>query len=168
MVECDTNGDGKIAGAELDKHPGLKAAISRLDPSGKGQVTREMISTRIKAWDKSKLGGMAIGCTVTRNGKPLESATVKFVPEKFLGTWSSTAAGETDKNGQARLSVPVPSDLPADMRPPPGVRLGFYRVEITKPGERIPAKYNTDTILGQEVAMDAIALGEVLNFDLSY
>jgi hypothetical protein len=30
----------------------------------------------------------------------------------------------------------------------PGVAQGFYRVEITKAGENIPAKYNTATILG--------------------
>jgi len=43
----------------------------------------------------------------------------------------------------------------ADPRVPAGVPLGFYRVEVSKAGENIPAKYNTDTTFGQEVAPDA-------------
>jgi hypothetical protein len=43
---------------------------------------------------------------------------------------------------------------------PHGVRPGFYRVEITKPGEKIPAKYNTEAILGQEVVIDAKGIEE--------
>jgi len=34
-----------------------------------------------------------------------------------------------------------------------GVAPGFYRVEITKTGENIPAKYNTETSFDQEVAI---------------
>ena len=61
-----------------------------------------------------------------------------------------TATGKTDQNGMAMLSIPTSG--PGD---PPGVAPGFYRVEITKDGEKIPAKYNTETIFGQEVALDA-------------
>ena len=39
--------------------------------------------------------------------------------------------------------------------PGTGMCPGFYRVEITK-GNEIPAKYNTATILGEEVAGDAL------------
>ncbi len=44
----DTNHDGKISGAELDKCPDIKAALLQIDPSGKGEVTAEMITARIK------------------------------------------------------------------------------------------------------------------------
>ena len=33
----------------------------------------------------------------------------------------------------------------------PGLSPGFYRVEITKEGDNIPAKYNTATTLGLEI-----------------
>ncbi len=165
--QCDTNRDGKISGTELDHCPGLKAAVSRLDPSGNGEITAAMITARIDAWQKSKLGRMSYGCIVTRNGKPLEGATVKLVPEKFLGHWITTATGISDKNGQADIAVAVPSTLPAGRRMPRGLPPGFYRVEITKPGEKIPAKYNTKTVLGQEIAMDA-GIEDGIRFDLTY
>ena len=44
---------------------------------------------------------------------------------------------------------------------------GFYRVEITK-GNEIPAKYNTETILGQEVAADVAGISSRLVFELEY
>ena len=73
------------------------------------------------------------------------------------------AAGKTDQNGMAMLSVPTKG--PGD---PPGVAPGFYRVEITAPGMNIPAKYNTETTLGQEVALDAKGIQEGINFDLKF
>jgi hypothetical protein len=166
IAQFDTNRDGVIQGAELDKCPELKAALDRLDPNGRGAVTAEMIAARIEAWDKSRLGRMFLECSVTHNGKPLEGALVKFVPEAFLGfddpRW--TASGKTDKDGRARISVPVSGDR----EDPPGVPPGFYRAEITKPRDKIPAKYNTQTILGQEVAIDAKGIEESIKFDLDY
>ena len=44
----------------------------------------------------------------------------------------------------------------------------MYRVEITKDGENIPAKYNTETILGQEVSLDNIDLQMGIKFNLKY
>jgi len=41
-------------------------------------------------------------------------------------------------------------------------------VEITKPGEKIPAKYNTDTIFGQEIAIDAKGIMEGIRYELEY
>jgi hypothetical protein len=161
----DTNKDNKISGAELDKCPGLKAAVTKVDPGNEG-VTAEMVSNRIKAWQNSKLGRMSLACTVTRNGRGFEGAEVKFVPEKFLGLddpkW--IASGKTDMNGMVMLSVPTSGER----EDPPGVPPGFYRVEITKPGMNIPAKYNTETILGQEVANDAVGIMEGIRFDLKF
>jgi hypothetical protein len=158
----DADKDGKIDGAELDKCPGLKAALSKVDPSNQG-VTADMVTARIEAWQKSKLGRMSLSCRVTHNGQPLAGAEVNFVPEKFLGTNIQTAKGKTDTNGMAMLSVPTKGQ-----GDPPGVAPGFYRVEITKQGDNIPAKYNTETTLGQEVALDAKGIQEGINFDLKY
>ncbi len=158
----DADKDGKIDGAELDKCPGLKAALSKVDPSNQG-VTADMITARIEAWQKSKLGRMSLSCRVTHNGQPLAGADVNFVPEKFLGTNIQVAKGKTDTNGMAMLSVPTKGQ-----GDPPGVAPGFYRVEITEPGANVPAKYNTETTLGQEVALDAKGIQEGINFDLKY
>ena len=48
-----------------------------------------------------------------------------------------------------------------------GLSPGFYRVEITKDGEKIPAKYNTETTLGAEVAGGSEARNG-LKFELQY
>jgi hypothetical protein len=159
----DANKDGKISSDELDKCPGIKAALAQIDPSGKGEVTDGKIAARIKAWQASRLGRMSISCTVKHDGKPLADATVKFVPEKFLGENVKTASGKTDANGVAMISIPT-----TDRKDPPGVAPGLYRVEITKADEPIPAKYNTETTLGQEVALDAAHIREGLKFDLEY
>ena len=163
MQQFDVNGDGKISGAELDKCPGLKAAIDQIDPSGKHEITAAKITARIHAWQASKLGRMSLACHVLHDGKPLEGAEVRFVPEKFLGKNIRTATGKTDQNGVAMLSVPTtgPMDLP-------GVAPGFYRVEITRPDENIPAKYNTATTIGQEVAIDAQGINQGIKFNLTY
>ena len=44
---------------------------------------------------------------------------------------------------------------------------GYYRVEITK-GSEIPAKYNTATILGEEISGDAVRRPDNLEFKLEY
>jgi hypothetical protein len=168
ISQYDKNGDGRISGEELDKCPGLKAAIGRIDQSGSGDITADTIAARIKAWEKSHVGGIALSFTITHNGTPLGDADVKFVLEKFLGDCVTVATGKTDKNGVARItSEPLGSQ---DRRQ--GIATGFYRVEITKPGENIPAKYNTNTILGQEIAIDAKGIpkksGETINIDLTY
>jgi hypothetical protein len=95
--------------------------------------------------------------------QPVGRADVKFVPEKFLGEAIQTAMGKTDQNGVAMISVSAtgPSDVP-------GVAPGLYRVEITKAGANIPAKYNTASTLSQEVALDARGIREGIRFDLKY
>jgi hypothetical protein len=161
MFDADKN--GSISGAELDKCPGLKAAIARLDAGGQG-VTAEAIAARIKDWQESKAGRLAFACIVTRNGAPLADAEVKFVPEPFLGSNMPVAVGKTDKNGMARISIPTSGE----QYDQPGVPPGFYRVEITLADGSIPSKYNTETILGQEVAIDSGVLQNDIRLDLQF
>jgi hypothetical protein len=161
----DTNKDGKLSGEELDKCPGLKAAIEQVDLNGTGEITADMITERIVAWQRTKLARMTVSCKVLQNGQPLADATVRFVPEQFLGKNVKVATGKTDRNGLAMMSIPTTGP-----RDPPGVAPGWYRVEITREGENIPAKYNTATIFGQEVANDAKGIRDMkgIKFDLEY
>jgi hypothetical protein len=163
----DTNKDGKISGDELNKCPGLKAALAQVNASGGDYVDYDMIKARIQAWQATRLGRMSLRCSVMHNGQPLANADVKFVPEAFLGLdlakW--TAAGKTDENGNAMLSVPT---NPQDRSDLPGVTTGFYRVEVTCPTMQIPAMYNANTILGQEVALDAKGIQEGIRFDVNF
>ena len=97
------------------------------------------------------------------NGRPLDGANVRFVPETFLGPNIPTATGVTDQNGVAMLSIPT-----GGVGGPPGVPPGFFRVEITKRGPKIPAKYNKETIFGQEVAIDTPTIRTGIKFDLEF
>ena len=102
-----------------------------------------------------------------RKGKGLDGEDAKFVPEKFLGLGDDPkwiASGKTDQNGMVDAQC-------ADQRQAGVLCWAFprlYRVEVTKQGLEIPAKYNTETILGQEVANDAAGIMEGIRFDLSF
>ena len=137
-----------------------------MTPTGDG-ITAEMIAKRINAWLNRKTGRMSIFCTVFRNGKPLEGAEVKFVPEKFLGLGGDPkwiATGKTGATGMTGPSVPTSGER----TDPSGVPPGFYRIEITKPGLNIPAKYNTATVLGVEIARDAPSAENFVRLDLEF
>lgn len=159
LERYDTNQDGRIAGAELESCPALQAAMARIDLAPDGTITAEKIAARIKAWQATKVGRLPAFCTVRQHGRPLADADVRLVPEPFLGDKVPAGSGKTDENGQAWISV---SGLaPGD---PAGIAPGFYRVEITKAGQPIPAKYNSATILGLEAAPD---VSDTFTFDLN-
>ena len=70
-----------------------------------------------------------------------------------------------DASGACWIVAPV--DKPGD--PPNSIAPGFYRILVTKEGESIPAKYNTETILGQEVSGDNPNLKQGMpTFNLEY
>jgi hypothetical protein len=164
IEQYDADGNGKIDGEELNKAAGIKGAMQKIDTNGDGAVTADEIYARIEAWEESKVGRTSQSVQVTRNGQPLVGATVKMVPEGFLGDDIQPASGETDQRGVARPKLPAEAD-PEGLG---GMQVGLYRVEITKPGENIPARYNTETELGVEVAQDMAEAESGIQFDLTY
>jgi hypothetical protein len=166
MELFDTNKDGKISGAELDKAPGLKASLTILGTNKDQGVTADQIKARAQKWLDSKAARMRFTVVVLRNGQPLAGATVKLVPEKFLADYlTETPQGITSDSGSALISLPI---IPGPNGAPSGMSPGIYRVEITKDGENIPAKYNTATELGQEVSKDNEALYYGTKYNLTY
>ena len=148
MAQYDADGNGSIADQELEKAPALKYAIGRIDANGDGAIVAKEIANLVQAWMDSDLGRRSVDCIVTRRGTPLTGATVTLDPEPFLGDKLQPATGVSDERGEVALSIPVSPEEP------PGVAPGLYLVRITKVGEEIPAKYNTNTIFGYEVADD--------------
>jgi hypothetical protein len=142
----DTNKDGQIDGAELDKSPALKDLAAKLNLRDQG-ITADLVANRIQAWQQKRVGLIMTTCRVTLNGQPLGGAEIKFLAEKFLGDKFKIAAGKTDQAGIAMISVPI--EGPQD---PSGVPLGLYRIVVTKPGLEIPAKYSNEeqSVLGVE------------------
>lgn len=162
MEQYDANKDGVVKGDELDKAPSLKSALKQLDTNNDGGVDAGEVTARIRRWQDSKVGKMAVSCIITFNKKPLAGAKVTFEPEKFLGANLKPCEGTTDASGAVSLT---------DGGDPPGCPPGFYLVRISKQEggkELIPAKYNTQTTLGKEIALDAEGMQEgAIRFDLT-
>jgi hypothetical protein len=155
MELYDGNGDGKVAGAELDKVPAIKAALPRLDTDNDGGVSADEVAARVNAWKEMRSALATVRCHIMLDGHPLVGAKVTFEPEPFLGDEIKTASATTNPYGDVAPTVP-PEERP-ESGLPGGVHFGLYKVRISKIAngkETIPAQYNTETTLGQEVSYD--------------
>jgi hypothetical protein len=159
--QYDSDGDQAIGEAELAKSPGLKSAMARIDKDNNKKMSADEINQRVSAWRNSRVGVAQCTVTVRQQGRPLENAQVKFIPEKFLGESLSIAQGVTNGRGMAPMKI---SEEPDGV----GAHLAFYRVEISKivdGKETIPAKYNSNSELGLELAIDVFESSSPI-FDL--
>ena len=145
----DTDSDGSLNAAEIAKCPGMLAEIKSYDRDGNGLVSRDEIADRIKDLRKHGVGLTRLNCDVTVNGRGLKDATVEFEPEPYLGGEIQAARGITDADGVAQMAIPA-EKLPVDQHDLKAVHYGTYKVRITHPKLKLPAKYNTDTTLGYE------------------
>ncbi|MCH2114224.1 MAG: hypothetical protein MK171_04855 [Pirellulales bacterium] len=146
----DADGDGKLSRTELVGCPGLLVSISKYDTNGDRHLGEEEVSSRLASMYSGGVGLTIRQCSVLVGGRPLSGATVRLIPEEFLGGAVLTAEGVTDVNGQAQLAVDD-AKLPADQRGLDAMQPGVYRVEITHPNRKIPKRYNSETTLGHEV-----------------
>jgi hypothetical protein len=169
MEIYDKDGDGFIAGAELDEAASLKAAMATLDTDKDGKVSEDEIVKRIETWQSTSVGITSVDCRVTLDGKPLEGATVTFEPETYLGDGVLTAIGETAYGGICNPSIPKENRPSPDW--PSGIQYGLFKVRVSKQDngkELIPPKYNTETILGQQISFDDPALkSQLIKIDLT-
>lgn len=159
MEMYDKNGDGVVSGPELENSPSLKEALPRLDTNGDKGVSADEVAARVNAWKDLKSGLISGACHVTLDGEPLTGATVVFEPEAFLGDQTKKAEGVTNPYGNAAPTL-AKEDRP-DPKSPSGAQLGLYLVRISKVvngKETIPAQYNTQTTLGQELSADDPAI----------
>jgi hypothetical protein len=148
LEEYDANHDGVISGAELDKCPGLKSALSRYDTAGDKKVTAANIAARIEKWQSNKTALATLSVALTLDGQKLVDASVTAEPEKFLGPEVQPATGTTDAYDNARLKI----------NGKVGAHYGLYKIRVSKVEggkETIPAIYNVNTQLGLEFAPDA-------------
>lgn len=153
MTKYDKNSDGALDDDELKAVPGIARAKARFDKNSDGKVSADEISTRIGEWAGSKVGLTQYSLTFLLDGRPLDGATIKFVPEEFLGPDIKGGTGTTDSTGRANIAI-AQEDLRPDEKGLQGMRLGVYKIEITHPSIQIPAKYNTATEIGAEIAHD--------------
>jgi hypothetical protein len=161
MELYDANRDGFLDDKELAKAPGLQAALAQVDANHDGKISKQEIADRIKSWANSRAGRIPFHVQTTHNGRPLAGAQVVLVPESFLGGAIKSGSATTSETGIAVISVP--NTVNANVH---GIAPGFYRVEITKDGEPIPARYNSATTLGAEACSEQS--GGNLSVDLRY
>ena len=62
------------------------------------------------------------------------------------------------------MALPSMEPDPNDPTSPAGVQPGFYLIRITKEGVDIPAKYNTETTFGMELAHDTDIMMKPIEF----
>ena len=149
MDAYDKNHDGKIDAAELKASPALLEAMETMDVNHEGSLTEAKIAERVRTWLKGKTIVFQPAVRVYLDGQPLDGATVIFEPEAFMGPAYKLTSATTDKAGTC---LP-PGDDPQF----PGLHPGLYLVRISKKvngQEIIPARYNTATELGREIAED--------------
>lgn len=139
--QYDANKDGSLAGAELDACPSLKAALPFIDLNKDKKLGGDELTKRFKMYQDNRAGAIGVGVRVVLGEEPVEGATVTFTPEDFLKDVIKGGTGKTNKAGGASIVGDTG----------PGLAAGLYRVTITK-GSEIPARYNTNTTLGREVA----------------
>ncbi len=157
IKQCDKNGDGVLDAAELEDCPSLKSALKLIDTNRDGKVSADELAARLTKLVESRIGRVNVGCTVSLDGTPLEGATVRLIPETFMGDSCKAASATTEGNGSGRFK------LEGEARE--GVQWGYYRVEVSKKDgagqEQLPERYNTKSTLGYEVAPD-MRLGVLL------
>jgi hypothetical protein len=150
IAEYDTNKDGYLDPKELERCPGLNCCWKNLDTDGDGRLSAAEIEKRVALYRDSKIALIVVVCAVELDDGPLGGAAVTMKPESFLGSRIKPASATTDSRGRAEMQI--------EGEQVPGCQCGFYRVEISKKDgtgrEIIPARYNTQTILGLEVGPD--------------
>lgn len=137
----DGNSDGEINKSEAKKSP---FSIDRWDEDGSGGISESEIQTRIEKYMEKKTGMLDVTCRVTVNGRPLDGATVEFVPEDFMGGAIQTAEATTDIDGMAMPAIP---EIIAKDPVLTGLQPGLYRIQVTHGDIKLPAKYNDSTTL---------------------
>jgi hypothetical protein len=151
LEQFDTNGDAALAQDEWNKSPVLASVAEQYDTSGDRTLSAEEIAEGIRGWQQGPVGVRVVPFKISYNGRPLSGAKVSLLPAEFLGGAVKPASGESGQLGTGKLRL-APEDLPKNAPKMPLMQPGLYRVEITHPSVKIPAKYNTQTTLGIEIS----------------
>jgi hypothetical protein len=151
IEELDRDGDGKLAQAEWTSSPVVAAVATNYDKNADRFLESAEIVAGIAQWQTTGVGARSVPFRVIFNGAPLVGATVTLVPADFLGDAVKPATATTGPGGGGQLAL-AREDLPKNAPNMPLMQPGLYRVEITHPSIKVPAKYNTETTLGIEIS----------------
>jgi hypothetical protein len=144
VQQFDTDGDSALSKSELKASESLsslnKNTLSPLDADADGSVSKAELEAKIQAF--VDVNRVKFRCQILHGGRPLREATVRFIPEPFMGPTLTEAHGTTDENGMTEIE---------DGGEFGGMVSGLYRVEVTHPMVKISPQLNTQTTLGAAV-----------------
>ena len=166
LLQYDTNGDTKIDKAELKSSPGLLDGLAVTDQDNDKALTAEEIATRVRFHVERQVALLPVRYSITLDGIPLRQATMTLVPEEFFQNGIPAATGISDDEGIVEPSMPFDKKYQqyATLR---GVRPGVYRIQVSKKDadgrEIIPAKYNSESILGRDVGVGPHQHGPIIS-----
>ncbi|MDZ4782518.1 MAG: hypothetical protein SGJ19_19905 [Planctomycetia bacterium] len=147
LEQYDANQDGKLDAGDLAKCPALAISLAELDTNGDKALDTGEIAARIQSYAEGGVARKMFTAQLLLDGRPLDAAEVKFIPEKFMLGAVVEGTGTSNDSGGVTMTSPG-----AD---PPGIGVGFYRVEVSKKDtsgkETVPAKFNTESSVGIEV-----------------
>ncbi|MDC0937146.1 hypothetical protein OAS39_12750 [Pirellulales bacterium] len=146
----DKDGNKSLSKAELSASPALLGAFKKYDGNGDSQLQVDEISQSLAAWAGDGLAMTPCRCTVRLNGKLLHGARVRFIPEPFLASVLKEASGVTNSRGLTLVTTPD-EQLPEANQGLGAIYVGLYRIEVTHPSVEIPARFNSESILGDEM-----------------
>ena len=154
LVDYDADQNGGLSRSELAAHPAIAECLAQCRRDRGEEISREQLTKKLQAIFNRQSALVSATCVVRRNGQPLTSAEVKFIPLPVLQDVLPTGTGVTDSFGAAMIS-PAPEELPDEAPNVPGLMPpGLYLVEVTHPTAKIPEKYNKETVLGKEVSSE--------------
>lgn len=143
----DANKDGKLDSKELAKCASLAFALVELDVNNDKAIDLAELTGRLQTYVDVGVARKLFMAQVVLDDAPLPEAEVRLIPEDFMLGAVTEGVGTSDPLGMVAIS--------AQGVDPPGVGVGFYRVQVSKKDasgkETVPAKFNTDTTLGIEV-----------------
>jgi hypothetical protein len=163
LAEYDANHDHKLSKEELKKCPGLLSAVAHFDRDSDGAISADELKAKLEEIHDQQAALVEVQCSVTKGGRPLEGATVTFVPEAFMGDAFKPSAATTGGDGTAFPTI-AEEELPNELRGRVhGAQCGIFRVTVTHPTVAIPAKYNSQSELGWVVLVRS---HDAINIDL--
>jgi hypothetical protein len=139
----DSDKNGQLSSAEVKRCPSLADSFALLDLNGDKSLDESELRAAFESFVKQNAAFNMLQIRVSRDGKPLAGVKVRLVPEEFMLGLVEPAEGVTNQDG---IASPRINGQQQD-----GVRLGFYRAELTRDGESLPPKYNTKTVLGKMI-----------------
>ena len=151
IQEADKNGDAAISKEEAAAVPSLAAEFGKYDTNGDGKIDAAETESRIATWTARGPKVVPINFYVKLDGRSFEGAEVVLEPEAFMG--DVLAKGVSKVSASGACGPTVPTEL-LSKEIPFGMFCGLYRMKVTHPDKKIPAKYNEQTQLGIEVSPD--------------